>query len=542
MNYFKYLKWLLWVFVILSVISIPAVLLNIYGPSTFSTGLSNLAETTIGHLAYSEANSTLLVTIPGCYNYGGFTVNCELTKEQLSGFYSWLDIAISIVIIVAFFWVRYFSQREDIAIEKDTIYTSMYGIMLKNLPENCDHDMLEIYFRKTAKEFRIISISFLHDDENIINLCRDRGNYLKEKKRILNKHRFECTRIRMSVGKEKGDRDRAELEVRKARESFVGEIKHVDEKLMAVQKELNKASKAKRKAPLAAFVIFEDDAASNVILARYHRLTYFNYFFGKHEFIMEGKRIRVYPSPEPSTIIWENYGYGIFNRLFRRFLTTILAFFLIFLSVVVTFGTKYFEVTGSTSSDSTVLCPEHFSSLSRSQQQVIVENNPQYTDCYCSSLNDLQQASDSLCNAYFKHRVYSQLLTFLSSMVVLMINTVIDISILAFANFEKHHSEDGKGRSIFIRNFILKYINTSCVFLINNHYIFRKVFNISQQSTVQFSSSWYNTVGVTIILVQLGDIISSHSNQVGLICLVILHMSTYMSDLNRLCLLFFLLS
>ena len=45
-------------------------------------------------------------------------------------------------------------------------------------------------------------------------------------------------------------------------------------------------------------------------------------------------------------------------------------------------------------------------------------------------------------------------------MVVLMVNTAIELIIRVAARFEKHHSEDTKGESVFIRLVVLNYINT----------------------------------------------------------------------------------
>eukprot|EP01031_Cornospumella_fuschlensis_P008434 gene8434-10394_t len=66
--------------------------------------------------------------------------------------------------------------------------------------------------------------------------------------------------------------------------------------------------------------------------------------------------------------------------------------------------------------------------------------------------------------------------------------------------------------SIFIRIFLLKYINTAAVFLINNdNVILREVFGLHTKSTTEFTADWFNQVGTTIILVQLGDIFNAHA-------------------------------
>ena len=70
-----------------------------------------------------------------------------------------------------------------------------------------------------------------------------------------------------------------------------------------------------------------------------------------------------------------------------------------------------------------------------------------------------------------------------------------------FSDYEKHHSEDTKQRSIFVRLFILKYLNTAVVFLISSDQ--RSLANVGNLST-DFNLSWYESVGVLILLVQIG--------------------------------------
>jgi len=88
--------------------------------------------------------------------------------------------------------------------------------------------------------------------------------------------------------------------------------------------------------------------------------------------------------------------------------------------------------------------------------------------------------------------------------------------LLAAADFEKHHTEDAKGPSIFFRLFVLKYINTSLVFFINNNGdILGRVFGIEVRTRGVFTPPWFNNVGVTLMLVQLGNILSSQSTGIA---------------------------
>lgn len=108
----------------------------------------------------------------------------------------------------------------------------------------------------------------------------------------------------------------------------------------------------------------------------------------------------------------------------------------------------------------------------------------------------------------------AQVLTFFASLIVLLVNVLIEKVLRVLSSFEKHNSEDARGTSTFLRMFILKYINTTLVFFINNNnYILEKVFGVTTSTTVEFTADWFNTIGVTVILVQLGDVLSSHGDK-----------------------------
>jgi hypothetical protein len=103
-------------------------------------------------------------------------------------------------------------------------------------------------------------------------------------------------------------------------------------------------------------------------------------------------------------------------------------------------------------------------------------------------------------------------LVYFASLVVLIINILIEKTIKLASSFEKPHTADEQGMSVFLRIFVLKYINTAAVFFISNdNVILRKVFGLHTSSRVEFDPTWFNQVGTTIILVQLGEVVNAHA-------------------------------
>eukprot|EP01035_Chromulina_nebulosa_P020713 gene20713-26853_t len=83
-NYFKFLKWSFWLFAVLTIVSFPCLILNLYGPNQYVNGLTTLATTTVANFAAVNSTSSSNINIPGCFDYGGFTVNCSISKDTIA--------------------------------------------------------------------------------------------------------------------------------------------------------------------------------------------------------------------------------------------------------------------------------------------------------------------------------------------------------------------------------------------------------------------------------------------------------------------------
>lgn len=215
-------------------------------------------------------------------------------------------------------------------------------------------------------------------------------------------------------------------------------------------------------------------------------------------------------------IIWENLSFTRWDRNKRKVATTFGALLLIVISLIMVFSSKYLEETATNNGSSqSNLCPESFGDWTKDDQRNFVDDNPSELYCYCDQFSTIGQAADSYCRDYLRKNIQSQVLLYFASMIVLAVNFAIDKAINFSSSYEKHHTSDGKGMSMFMRIFILKFINTAAVFLINNNnVVLQRVFGVEAPSTAEFSSDWYNQIGTTIILVQLGDIFNAHAGKV----------------------------
>lgn len=76
--------------------------------------------TTVGHLAPSNSNGTVLVKVPACNNYGLYNIECQLDKSTLAQFYSALDIVVCCIILIAYAWLKFFESEEERNLNSNT--------------------------------------------------------------------------------------------------------------------------------------------------------------------------------------------------------------------------------------------------------------------------------------------------------------------------------------------------------------------------------------------------------------------------------------
>lgn len=259
---------------------------------------------------------------------------------------------------------------------------------------------------------------------------------------------------------------------------------------------------------LSVFVTFDKITSANKLVSQYN-LNLDQWRNYPDHLRLDGEIIEVRHAVDPSLIIWENLQYNIWQRSGSSFGTFIAAIFLIAITVIVTFATKYLQQVAISSAGSE-LCPSDWSDYTNAAKIAYFEADSGYLHCYCSDLDWLDTFSDVYCKTYAYHQLQAGCLQYFSSIIVLAVNSLMEYTIQVMAEAEHHHSHDTKEMTIFFRVFLLRYVNMTCIFLINNETDILSSLSVNDAVTsLEFSSNWYFTVGVTIVLVQIGSIFSS---------------------------------
>ena len=130
--------------------------------------------------------------------------------------------------------------------------------------------------------------------------------------------------------------------------------------------------------------------------------------------------------------------------------------------------------------------------------------------CYCNELGFVEQYNDPLCKDYVKAQTIALATVIGACCSVTGINTFFTWLMNKSAKYEKHQSMDSMEASVMSRTFLLKFINTGCLVLLYNQEWLKTGLRISLTVDADFSKSWYETAGQSLIGIMIMTILSPH--------------------------------
>lgn len=497
-NYFKFVKWLFWVFVTLSILQSVPIALNTFGKEDITDGSSidYIFVTTAGNLG--DSNRTLSISLPGCGSGAYQERDCEVSKQDLAIYYSAVCVLGALVVLAAFVWLRVFELQEVVMLDKNTVSASDFTVTVSHLPRDIKASDIKRHFERLTN-YDVVDVRIAEDNEEDIMLFFRRGELFRQRKHIVDLYRYE-----KSVGKKS----------QKFYDGLTQDIEDITSNIEKIEsllaKHLSKQlQKNKESIPLFAYVTFAESLGAHRALQIY-RDTWLSYWFMKPKKLLKGSKPQLRRSPQPSIIIWENLGYSEKQRAQRRAFTWMISIALLLISAICTFSSRAFEQKAQNEGGNDE-CPVGYDSWSKEEQIEYSEDHPGTEHCYCSKLSLSEQSNDSFCRSYYEAQAIAGAFTYLGAFLVVCINGAIDFILKKCAIFEKHHSIDDLEQSVFVRMFILKFINSGALFLLSNiPFILSTILGQSYNESVDFTPEWFATVGVNIILVQAGDIFIPH--------------------------------
>lgn len=538
--------------------------------------------------------------------------SCAVNRKNLGYLYMGTNMVAVGIFAIGVFYLTIFETREGYTISRTTLTVDEYTVQVVKTPPDTTETELKRYFTEVTGE-PVHEVIVAHNSGKLISLYMKRGRIIHklwkaaskvyhirdkfsnaeaeameaaviEHRRIVEDDLNLGSRssLRHSVGRSVGTASLPVSPVRRSesvesygvhsiepedllsfvrvRKAFVkrveklglieGELRRVVskyDKLYAEYEDLNEELRHVDAGDRAvtAFITFETqvgylrclDLMSDRRMAREQPLF--------HE-----KTLRVRPAPPPSTIIWENYDYGYWDRFRRRLFTTLVGFCILIISIVATnaFATVR-EVVKEELTDTECVLPGNVTSLSEfadlvfsgdfTSESVYESWLTAFLECACGLSTFSEVASATLdpsdeCYEFWKNKAPLFGYTFMLSIIIAATNFFIRFQMSMFVNFEKHHSLIPMQISLSRRIFLTLVFNTGLViFLVNEDWSLIGLGFINRLSGLDgytdFTTTWYADVGLQVIFIML---INTFAPQ---LFVLIGYLSTVLITRNRRC-------
>mmetsp|Transcript_2880 Transcript_2880/g.4113 ORF Transcript_2880/g.4113 Transcript_2880/m.4113 type:complete len:1141 (+) Transcript_2880:236-3658(+) len=495
-NYFKFLKWCCWVMLILSFIHLPVLIINMYGTS-IQYESSSFALTTFGNLG--SADEVTSVHIPGC-NENEYQFNsCIIEKDELATYYALLDASGTIVVIIAWIWLKFFERKEVDKLNRSTVTASDYTIRVLGIPSDATEKELAAHFAAVTDE-AVAEVHLAYANAKEINLYFKRGKLMRR--------RYDCVqRVRYLKTQENYDghtsrkRDKKLKKLLTERSEITSLIQLRDDERMSL---VNPNPIA-----IQAFVTFETENGFIKAISAY-QLSWIRSIccLYPRRLRFKGGKLQVSEAPEPSTIIWENLEITNKSRSIRKCLTTSVATLAIFLSVIFTFLARDFQTKALERASKP--CPDGFFDMSRDDQYQVAQNDYGLAHCYCSTMSAKDQWNERLCSSYIQDKAKASAMSSGAGFMVVFMNAFFTWLMDSAGSFEKPESLDRMQESNMARVFFLKFVNTGCLVLLYNQKWIQKLVGVRFDDAPDFNVDWYETGGVNLIFVMVLNVITPH--------------------------------
>ena len=191
-NYFKFLKWCWWIMFILAIANTPCLILNSFGTGTSTVQGSArwAALTTVGNLG--DSYNTTTVNIPFCDADEYQQHDCTMPKSELAYYYSVLDCACTLFVVIGWLWLRSFEKKESENLDRATVTASDFTIRITKLPPDTTEVQLAGHFAKITA-CSVVDVNLAYDNSGEIDLYLGRGKLMKQRFLLVHKIRYHLT-------------------------------------------------------------------------------------------------------------------------------------------------------------------------------------------------------------------------------------------------------------------------------------------------------------------------------------------------------------
>mmetsp|Transcript_25411 Transcript_25411/g.46121 ORF Transcript_25411/g.46121 Transcript_25411/m.46121 type:complete len:1023 (+) Transcript_25411:81-3149(+) len=512
--YFRMLRNFGFMYAYMAAFTAPIPAFSMVGDFLPDTG-QFLAKTTIGNMgSYADATvvdpSERIVQI-GCQGVG---------LSDMTHYFGWLDF---IALLIFFSFVVYFRFRAIPKIaeqdEKEQITPKDFSVTIDCLPATIENH---------ADYERLLN-------EHIASRLEYARSRLKEEHRPAhNVEVCEITLVRDYGGRLGEIRERANLqkskEIAEAYENNEKAVEKLSAKLEALEEKLAERLKPDEELPVVRAFCILNCKADVALLLNDYRFADFSLFrlcqFSDRRF--QGRKIRVRSAPEPTDILWENQDCSYGSRLMRKSLMLGI-FILILLISLVTIYTV--TVSGASTKEGSGLSymgdakcdpkdvpgDESYKCIAANTTDwnitYVEAEGGDILNCWCSTQGYSAVFADtdilSTCSPWLIGLAVAMGASTGASCCVVVINAVLQMVLIAMAEFEKPLSLTALNSSMMRKVFMAQTMNTGFILLFVNtniQAIQDAVGDIPGIGPMLFNGSfddvnrnWYTVVGTTLL-------------------------------------------
>ncbi|RHY34758.1 hypothetical protein DYB32_000693 [Aphanomyces invadans] len=301
--------------------------------------------------------------------------------------------------------------------------------------------------------------------------------------------------------------------------------------------EWEKKNKGKGLVAVTAYITFEEEEGYLRCLREYPNLGLLHRLFQPYHKRFLKKRMFIQTAPDPTDIIWENLDYTAMNRGFRVVVVNILALSLLCLSFIIIYAAKVKKNELTQKYGAPVSCPDGgVTAWDVVQEQTSNSGDQTMVMCYCkaallrTSLKDAMNinfvdhrtgTSAKYCDSWGTQYLEIQALMVASVLIVVVINACLTPVLRYLVLKQKSHTRSGVVVATVTKIFIAQFFNTALIVLLLNANMDDVMDNSAGASIngikiftgkySDFSVSWYNDVGISLMLTMIINMVSPHA-------------------------------
>lgn len=523
--YFRMLRVLGFCFCYMATWTTPIWVFSLEGNFVPDVG-SFTARTTIGNLgmiARAGIPQELRQVVVGCQS---------IDMKKLTAVFGWLDF---VAIVIYVFFVAYFRFRIIPQVREEcdaaSVTCSDYAVTIDCLPaqlEEEEHENYEQHVREhVATMVSMGNVAKKMKKKGLFSSTHTEASREEEQKKV---QVPEVSLVRDYGKRLSSLKDRAQMIVDKEVAEYHGDDKTaetLETRLQQTKEKLSKHLKPEVELPVVKAFVLMNSTQDRDTLMNMYRWANFRIFrckFCVHRF-RGTHAIRVRQAPEPSNIYWQNQDVPAFERRVRKVVMFSFWLMIMSLSTVViwycshvaqqeggnpgaqSLGSETCDAgtRGATAGDAGVEATcNALEAMTWTLDYALNLTAAADIDCFCvtKGYSTIVQSAEmrDLCYDWLVAAARSMGVGVMSSLVVVVVNTVLKMSVTLFSEQEKPASITDQNGSIMIKVFVSQFINTiAIVWLLNSSILsmFGEDFGGQYDG---FERGWYASVGGPLVV------------------------------------------